>query len=113
MKVNQYELNIGLENNPFDNPKDIEGILNAFGIETNSIRYDIGQYKEASERTVIIKNITFNGLTEIVRKVKSLCVIFKQECIALEYNGRSGRLIYHPRYKRKRTKFNRKYFIKF
>ena len=113
MKVNQYQLNIGLENNPFNNPKDIEGILDAFGMKSDTMRYDLGEYNRTPERTLIVKNITFDGLTTIARKVKDLCVIFKQECIALEYNNKSGRLIYHPRYKRKRTKFNRKYFIKF
>lgn len=113
MKVNHYQLNIGLENNPFNNPKDIEGILDAVGMKSDNIRYDMGQYEGADERTVVVKNITFDGLTTIARKVKDLCVIFKQECIALEYNGKTGRLVYHPRYKRKRIKFNHKYFIKF
>ena|SRR6056300_1020762 len=111
MKINTFELNIGLNNNPHSET-DVKAILKALAFEVDKIRTDQGEYDNKPEPTVIYKGMTIDPMTTITRKVKDLCIIFKQECIALSFNN-NGRLIYHPRYKRKRIKFNHKYFIKF
>ena len=112
MRVNSIQLNIGLNNNPHTNKEDIKTIIKALALPLDNVRFEDGEWGNEVEPTLVYKAATFDPLTVIRNKVKQLCVIFKQDAIALTYNG-NGKLIYHPRYKRKRIKFSHKYFIKF
>ena len=119
LKFNDLTINLGLENNPFSK-EFISDYLNLdlydIDIRGNEKSVKIG-YKTATylgndERTIISEGASPYTLYEVKETLKGYLMTYKQQCIAIEYNGK-GHMIYDDKTPiNKRLKFDRKYFIK-
>lgn len=108
------QLNIGMGNNPLrinQTFKIVSEILTQFSAKDIKHRFDVGQYLDEIEETLIISFYGDNQeLTEKI--VTSLCILFDQECIAIKINDK-GLLIFNPTYTGEIYSFNEDYFINF
>lgn len=100
-----FELNIGLNNNPFD----FDAIIRHFEInpEFGAFFFGLGesQYNGVKEPTVHI--IMHNTLlySYFIKRIEDLCRLMNQECIAVKLNGQ-GILVYHPDYDKSLSSFD-------
>ena len=119
VKLSDLTINLGLENNPFSK-EFISDYLNLdfydIDIRGNErsvkIGYKTATYLGKDERTIISQGSTPHTLDEVKETVKGYLRTYKQECIAIEYDGK-GYLIYSdktPQYKR--LDFDYNYFVK-
>lgn len=118
----KFELNIGLENNPFTGPQ-VWGILcnqPAF-MGTVQSREDVSTYEGETERTLVVKGLLRDEFN-IVDVIEPSCKIMNQECIAVKLivtdseTGRSieaNHLIYNPLFEGEKQEFSDEFFIRF
>ena len=116
-KNTQLEINLGMDNNPFTNTEDITTMLATqdFNIfRADDIRFEDGEYNGDAELTAVIATRGINLTNEQIHlRMKKLCVIFNQECIAYKLHGHIGKMAYNPKFKGSEIVFNDKYFIDF
>lgn len=102
------ELNIGLENNPYE----IEGIMElvdkAFSLKGAEYNLVESTYLGEVEHTLAVKGDTDTHY--IGMKAKALANLMTQDCIAFRYEG-WGALAYNPDYEGERVKFDDSYFV--
>lgn len=111
--INQIELNIGLENNPWPDLNSVKYFCEMMFDRIHSVNRHVGEWDGKKEDTAIILVLasTTHEKDEILENIRKLCVIFKQDAIATLLNNSQGYLVYHPLFKEEKLEFNRKYFI--
>ena len=117
-KGKKLVINLGLENNPFSK-EFISDYLNLDFYDVDikeqksvKIGYKTATYLGNDERTIISQGLTPYTLNEVKELTRGYLRTYRQECIAIEYNGK-GYLIYDdktPPYKR--LDFDYNYFVK-
>lgn len=108
-----YELNIGLNNNPFTYSQLVNRFGELTGVHLIDKRLDAGQYDGQEEPTAVL--LIMHNSSQVESAVQKMCEIFTQECIAMRKlnDSKSGILIY-PEYVYERLyEFDEKYFIPF
>ena len=108
---NRIKMNIGLENNPIDN---INGIIKKLQsdkrVRLGTTEQVTGEYEGNPERTVVV-DAKFDGTASQFRDyIEKLNADLTQEAIGVQFNGR-GSLIYDPKFKGDRYKFDSDYFV--
>ncbi len=113
IKINQVEMNIGLNNNPFNSNEDFIDLTRAVGFSTfqSGLQRVVGEYAGQDEPTVVVLTSSSKPKDVIIKGIEQLCVIMKQECIAIKINNNEGVLVYHPRFKGDKLEFSNQYFI--
>ena len=113
VKINQIELNIGLENNPWPDLTSIKYFCEMMFDRVHSVNKYVGEWEGKNEDTAVILVLASTTLekAEILENIRKLCVIFKQDAIATLLDNSQGYLIYHPLFEEEKLEFNRKYFI--
>lgn len=107
-----FELNIGLNNNPFTFYELKSKLGNI--VQLVDVRKDMGEYVGESEPTAIA--LVMLDAQRLAASLEYMCEVFTQECIpARKLNDRSsGRLIYNRGYKGEdRYDYDEKFFISF
>lgn len=106
----QFELNIGMDNNPLDH----DGIVRHFNLNPELGVYFFAQgeseYQGKNENTMHLVGHNTLRLSYLIQRIEELCVHMHQECIAMKYNGQ-GIMVYNPNYSGDLIAFNPRYWI--
>lgn len=108
----KYSINIGLENNPFD---DVELQIIIKSTLLGYIRakvVDNGEYKGEPERTLVIRGWTKANYKQFDALINYLNVGCTQECIPYRFDGIEN-LKYNPDYVGEKLVFDSKYFLEY
>ena len=110
--MNVFQLNIGLNNNPYTFDKITEVLVTAFEGEIVAVREDLGEYETNPEPTLVAKIITAEEYTDAYIMTSIMATKFTQECIGMKFNDK-GTLVYNVDFEGKKMDFNSDYFIEF
>lgn len=110
--MNVFQLNIGLNNNPYTFERITKALVFAFEGEIVATREDIGEYVDSPEPTLVAKIITAMDEESAKILVGAMCLKFTQECIGMKFNE-EGTLVYNPEFKGEQYTFDAQYFIEF
>ena len=104
MKV---ELNIGLNNNPYDFETASAMITGADSL------FSMEQYNGNPEPTAVIRFYTSMTRHDIEMYVSMLCDMMTQECIAVLMDDSDGMMVFNPSYQGERYEFSMDYFRRY
>ena len=104
MKV---ELNIGLNNNPYDFETVSAMITGADSL------FSMEQYNGNPEPTAVIRFYTSMTIKDVEMYVQMLCDMMTQECIAVLMDDNDGMMVFNPSYQGERYEFSMDYFRKY
>ena len=110
--VNVFQLNIGLNNNPYTFERISNALVHAFEGEIVATREDIGEYVDSPEPVLVAKIITAMDEESAKILVGAMAMKFTQECIGMKFNE-EGTLVYNPEFKGEQYTFDAQYFIEF
>ncbi len=110
--MNVFQLNIGLNNNPYTFELITKGLVHAFEGEIVATREHMGVYEGNPEPTLVAKIITAMDEESAKILVGAMCMKFTQECIGMKFNE-EGTLVYNPEFKGEQYTFDAEYFIEF
>lgn len=110
--MNVFQLNIGLNNNPYTFETITRALVYSFEGEIVATREDMGEYIESPEPTLVAKIITALDEESAKILVGAMCMKFTQECIGMKLNE-EGTLVYNPEFEGEQYTFNPEYFIEF
>lgn len=110
--MNVFQLNIGLNNNPYNFETITRALAHAFEGEIVGTREHMGEYLGSPEPTLVAKIITALDSESARILVGAMSMKFTQESIAMKFNE-SGTLVYNPEFKGEQYVFDSKYFIEF
>ena len=108
-----FEMNVGLENNPF-NAYAVEKIIARQFSEPTTIktRLHVGEWNGQPEETLIVKISTFDKRKDILKITKNLCSLLTQDAIAIKDND-GGLLVYNDNFEGEKFTFDTQYFINY
>jgi len=110
--MNVFQLNIGLNNNPYSFELITNALVAAFEGEIVATREDLGEYITSPEPTLVAKIITQMDEESARILTGAMCLKFTQGCIGMKFNE-EGTLVYNPEFKGEQYTFNPEYFIEF
>lgn len=110
--MNVFQLNIGLNNNPYTFELITKALVTAFEGEIVATREDLGEYITSPEPTLVAKIITQMDEESARVLTTMMCMKFTQECIGMKFNE-EGTLVYNPDFKGEQYNFDSDYFIEF
>jgi len=110
--MNVFQLNIGLNNNPYSFELITRALVAAFEGEIVATREDLGEYITSTEPTLVAKIITQMDEESARILTGAMCLKFTQGCIGMKFNE-EGKLVYNPDFKGEQYMFNPTYFIEF
>jgi hypothetical protein len=110
--MNVFQLNIGLNNNPYTFEKITEALVVAFEGEIVATREHMGVYEGNPEPTLVAKIITQMDEESARVLTTMMAMKFTQECIGMKFNE-EGTLVYNPDFKGEQYNFDSDYFIEF
>jgi hypothetical protein len=110
--MNVFQLNIGLNNNPYSFELITNALVAAFEGEIVATREDLGEYITSPEPTLVAKIITQMDEESARVLTTMMCMKFTQECIGMKFNE-EGTLVYNPEFKGEQYNFDSDYFIEF
>jgi hypothetical protein len=110
--MNVFQLNIGLNNNPYTFETITQALIAAFEGEIVATREDVGEYIENAEPTLVAKIITSMDSESARVLVGAMCIQFTQECIGMKFNE-EGTLVYNFKFSGEKYTFDSEYFIEF
>lgn len=119
--MNVFQLNIGLNNNPYTFEKITQALVYAFEGEVNftpskapviETREHMGVYEGRPEPTLVAKIITQMDEESARVLTTMMAMKFTQECIGMKFNE-EGTLVYNPDFKGDQYIFDAEYFIEF
>lgn len=108
----KYSINIGLENNPF-NEVELQIIIKATLLGYIRAKVvDDGEYMGEPEQTLIIRGYTKATHKEFDALINYLNIACTQECIAYRFDGKEN-LKYNPDFVGEKLIFDSKYFLEY
>ena len=110
--MNVFQLNIGLNNNPYSFELITKGLVHAFEGEIVATREHMGEYLGSPEPTLVAKIVTEMNEESARILVGAMTMKFTQECIGMKFNE-EGTLVYNPEFKGEQYTFDPEYFIEF
>jgi hypothetical protein len=110
--MNVFQLNIGLNNNPYTFELITQALVAAFEGEIVATREHMGEYEGRPEPTLVAKIITQMDEESARVLTTMMCMKFTQECIGMKFNE-EGTLVYNPEFKGEQYTFDAEYFIEF
>ena len=110
--MNVFQLNIGLNNNPYSFEKITEALVATFEGEIVATREELGEYITSPEPTLVAKIITQMDAESARILTTMMAMKFTQECIGMKFNE-EGTLVYNPEFKGEQYTFDAEYFIEF
>lgn len=110
--MNVFQLNIGLNNNPYTFELITKGLVHAFEGEIVATREHMGEWEGKPEPTLVAKIITAMDEESAKILVGAMTLKFTQISIAMKFNE-DGTLVYNPEFKGEQYTFNPEYFIEF
>jgi hypothetical protein len=104
MKV---ELNIGLNNNPYD----YDAVVSM--ITGSDAKFSIEQYQGNEEPTAVMRFYTSMTKHDVEMYVRMLADMMTQECIAILMDDTDGMLVYNPSYEGEKYEFSIDFFRRY
>lgn len=109
--MNVFQLNIGLNNNPYDFETITNALRHAFEGEVVATREHIGEWEGKPEPTLVAKIVTAMDSESAEILTQAMALKFTQDCIGMKFND-EGVLVYSPDYRGvERYSFNAEYFV--
>ena len=108
--MKKYQLNIGLNNNPYTAGELVNIIANTLGLEGLRYRVLNGEYKTNEEPTLVLEGLTSKSLYSVVKLVDLLNTAATQDCIPFIYDG-FKKLKYNEECTGHRLEFDPAYFL--
>lgn len=111
--MNTIQLNVGLENNPFNRYETVELLLMRLGYLTEvDARTEVGEWEGKPERTLVVRFESSHKLSYLIKMVEDLAGMTNQDAIAIK-GVTYGLLVYRAGFTGKEMAYDNEFFIPF